>query len=216
MRWRYDTQHFLEGKKMFYCFESHEHFSKYLRYLMVVIGCHHYQWEGCKCLTLISFSSWLIDYLLVYVPLKNFSLLWRRYHCRWRAANIYRPLLGAQGLWAGRDFYRATLTVTPDLSFFWSHPKGSPIQSPLPTCMWMRRTYSNPEHHEFFLVYHTYCDAWSLLLRWVSGHIQKTQDSCVWMLISYEIGKGAITTYISILELNGRHYQGSNSCPPRC
>jgi hypothetical protein len=25
----------------------------------------------------------LIDYLRFYVPLKNFSLIWRRYHCRW-------------------------------------------------------------------------------------------------------------------------------------
>jgi hypothetical protein len=29
------------------------------------------------------------------------------HHCRWRAAK-FRPMLGAQGLWAGRDLYRAT------------------------------------------------------------------------------------------------------------
>jgi hypothetical protein len=35
-------------------------------------------------------ASWykLIDYLRFYVPLKNFSLIWRRHHCRWRAANF--------------------------------------------------------------------------------------------------------------------------------
>jgi hypothetical protein len=60
--------------------------------------------------------DWLIDYLRFYVPLKNISLIWRRHHCRWRAAK-FRPLLGAQGLWAGRDLYRATPAVTRDLRF---------------------------------------------------------------------------------------------------
>jgi hypothetical protein len=59
--------------------------------------------------------DWL-PYLRFYVPLKNFSLIWRRHHCRWRAAK-FRPILGAQGLWAGRDLYRATPAVTWDLSF---------------------------------------------------------------------------------------------------
>jgi hypothetical protein len=36
-----------------------------------------------------------IDYLLFDVPLKNFSLILRRQHFRWRAAE-FRPLLGAQ------------------------------------------------------------------------------------------------------------------------
>jgi hypothetical protein len=59
----------------------------------------------------------MIDYLLFYVPLKNISLIWRRHHCWWRAAK-FRPMLGAQGLWAGRDLYRATPNVTRDLGFF--------------------------------------------------------------------------------------------------
>jgi hypothetical protein len=62
------------------------------------------------------FKDWLIDYLRFYVPLKNFSLIWRRHHCRWRAAK-FRPMLGAQGLWAGRDLYCATPDVTQDLGF---------------------------------------------------------------------------------------------------
>ena len=61
-------------------------------------------------------EDWLIDYLVFYVPLKNISLIWRRHHCRWRAAK-FRPMLGAQGLWAGRDLYRATPAVTRDLGF---------------------------------------------------------------------------------------------------
>jgi hypothetical protein len=51
-----------------------------------------------------------------YIPFKNFSLIWRRPNCRWRAAK-FRPMLGAQGLWAGRDLYRVTPTVTRDLVF---------------------------------------------------------------------------------------------------
>jgi hypothetical protein len=61
-------------------------------------------------------AGWLIDYLRFYVPLKNISLIWRRHHCRWRAAK-FRPMLGAQGLWAGRDLYCATPAVTRYLGF---------------------------------------------------------------------------------------------------
>jgi hypothetical protein len=45
-----------------------------------------------------------------------FTYIWRRHHYRWRVA-IFRPMLGAQGLWAGRDLYRATPAVTRDLGF---------------------------------------------------------------------------------------------------
>jgi hypothetical protein len=58
----------------------------------------------------------LIDYLRFYFPLKNFSLIWRRHHSWWRAAK-FRPMLGAQGLWAGRNLYRATPAVTRDVGF---------------------------------------------------------------------------------------------------
>jgi hypothetical protein len=59
---------------------------------------------------------WLIDYLLFYVLLKNISLIWRRHHCRWRAAKFW-PMLGARGLWASMDLYRATTAVTWGLGF---------------------------------------------------------------------------------------------------
>jgi hypothetical protein len=61
-------------------------------------------------------SNRLIDCLRFYIPLKNISLIWRRHHCRWRAAK-FTPMLGTQGLWAGRDLYRATPAVTRDLVF---------------------------------------------------------------------------------------------------
>jgi hypothetical protein len=61
-------------------------------------------------------ASIMIDCILFYVPLKNISLVWRRHHCRWRDAK-FSAILGAQGLWAGRDLYRATPAVTRDLGF---------------------------------------------------------------------------------------------------
>jgi hypothetical protein len=58
-----------------------------------------------------------VDWLfLIYVSLKNLSLVWRRHHYRWRTAN-FRPMLGAWGLWAGRDLHRATPAVTRDIGF---------------------------------------------------------------------------------------------------
>jgi hypothetical protein len=61
-------------------------------------------------------TAWLIDYLLFPVPLKNCSPIWRRHRCRWRAIN-FRPMLGVEGLWAGKDLYRATPAVTRGLGF---------------------------------------------------------------------------------------------------
>jgi hypothetical protein len=71
-------------------------------------------------------TDWLIDYLSFYVPLKNFSLIWRRPHWRWRATKC-RPMLGAQGLWTGGNHYCATPTVTRDVGLIWSHPKDHPF-----------------------------------------------------------------------------------------
>jgi hypothetical protein len=42
--------------------------------------------------------------------------------------NVGLAMLGAQGLWAGRDLYRATPAVTGDLGFFSVSSEG-PLQS---------------------------------------------------------------------------------------
>jgi hypothetical protein len=55
-------------------------------------------------------------YVLFYVPLKNFSLLWRRHHYQWRTLT-FTPMFGTHGLWAGRDLHRATPVVTLNLNF---------------------------------------------------------------------------------------------------
>jgi hypothetical protein len=67
-------------------------------------------------MTLLKAIHWLIYYLRFYIPLKNFLLIWRRHHCRWKAAK-FRPMLGAQGLLAGRDLYRATPAATRDRGY---------------------------------------------------------------------------------------------------
>jgi hypothetical protein len=59
----------------------------------------------------------LVVYSLFYVLLKNFSLICRRHHCRWRAAKFW-PMLGTQGLWAERDLNHATPAVTWGLGFY--------------------------------------------------------------------------------------------------
>jgi hypothetical protein len=75
-----------------------------------------WQWRHSSLSWAVQSNVRLIDYLRFYVLLKNISLIWRRHHCRWKAAK-FRPKIGAQGLWAGRDLYRATPAVTQDLGF---------------------------------------------------------------------------------------------------
>jgi hypothetical protein len=73
-------------------------------------------WCGFRNSTDHQNFDWLIEYLRFYVPPKNISPIWRRHHYWWRAAK-FRPMLGAQGLWAGRDPYHTTPAVTWDLGF---------------------------------------------------------------------------------------------------
>jgi hypothetical protein len=77
----------------------------------------------------------------------------RTHHCRWGTAKC-RPMLGVQGLWAGRDLSRATLAATRGLSFsglirrfapctrLLRHAKG--CWSVLPG---MLRIFSTPDPH---------------------------------------------------------------------
>jgi hypothetical protein len=124
--------------------------------------------------------DWLIDYLRFYVPLKNFSLIWRRHHCRWRAAK-FRPMLGAQSLWAGRDLYRATPTATRDFGFSGLIRKTAPlIQLPLTTRMGMRRTYSNPDPHGYIKNrQRKKCMSLKKIYHWVLTKFQLIIDSIV-------------------------------------
>jgi hypothetical protein len=93
--------------------------------------------------------NYMLDHKKVgfYVPLKNISLIWRRHNCRWRAAK-FRPMLGAQGLLAERDLYRATPTVTRDLGFSGLIRRTAPFSRLLRSThegVW--RMYSNPDPH---------------------------------------------------------------------
>jgi hypothetical protein len=63
----------------------------------------------CSCSTMF----W-IDWLIIHFFMSRSRI--RYHHYRWRAAK-FRPMFGAQGLWAGRGLYRATPAVIWDLGF---------------------------------------------------------------------------------------------------
>jgi hypothetical protein len=84
--------------------------------------------------------GWFIDYLRFYVLLKNISLIWRRHHCRWRAAK-FRPMFGAQGSLSCHTCCDTGSRI------FRSHPKDRPVQSPLTTHEGMWKIYSNSDPH---------------------------------------------------------------------
>jgi hypothetical protein len=128
----------------------------------------------------------LIDYLPFYLPQKNFSLIWRRHHCRWRAAKC-RPMLVTQGLWVGRDLYRATPAVTRDLGFSGLIRRTAPFWSPLATYEGMWRIYSNPDPHRFFvekikcylvLRIFIYSDVSHILFDKVLNYFASIKDGC--------------------------------------
>jgi hypothetical protein len=60
--------------------------------------------------------DWLIDWSLFFVSLVNLSFTCRSQYWWWRAVK-FRPMLGAHGLGAGKDLYRATPAVTQGLGF---------------------------------------------------------------------------------------------------
>jgi hypothetical protein len=63
--------------------------------------------------------DWLIDWLFTILHVRtaqDFSLIWRRRHCRWRAAK-FRPMICTQGFWAGRNLYCAIPAATRGLNF---------------------------------------------------------------------------------------------------
>jgi hypothetical protein len=71
------------------------------------------------------------------------------HHCRWLGCK-FRPLLGAQGLWTGRDLHRATPTAAGP-RFLRSHPKDRhprptvgfepPMQGSLDLCARLSKFY---------------------------------------------------------------------------
>jgi hypothetical protein len=106
----------------------------------------------------------LFVYLLFYITLKNFSLIWRRHHCRRKAVKL-RPMLGARGLWAGRvllyrvpccdkgpQFFRSP-PLTTHRGMWWTYsdpdPHGSPFSRLLRHTRGYWRTYSTLNPHGF-------------------------------------------------------------------
>jgi hypothetical protein len=64
----------------------------------------HSDWLVIYCFTSRSRMKWLRH--------QNISFMSRHHHCRWRTTK-FRPMFGAQSLWAERDLYRATPAMTP-------------------------------------------------------------------------------------------------------
>ena len=84
--------------------------------------------KGFKIVYSISEVKCLFVCLGLYVPLENFSLIWRRHHCRWRAANfdLCSTLMAIEQwgffsvshlLWHGasvyNDYLQGPVTLTP-------------------------------------------------------------------------------------------------------
>jgi hypothetical protein len=77
-----------------------------------------------ECARVVLFSScWLIDYLMFYVLLKNFSLIWRRKHCRWRAEACARR----SGPLSREGSLSCHTCCDTGPRFLRSHPKDRPI-----------------------------------------------------------------------------------------
>jgi hypothetical protein len=75
-------------------------------------------------------SHWLIDWLiidwlidwLIYVPFKNFSLIWKRHHCRCMAANL--------GRWsAPMAFEQGGIFIVPHQVLLWHGASVFPVSS---------------------------------------------------------------------------------------
>jgi hypothetical protein len=86
-------------------------------------------------------TDWLIIYY--FTSRSRILLIWRCHHSRWRAAK-FRFMFGAESLWAGRDLYRATPTVTRDFGFLVSS-EGPRFCRLYKTGMGTRRTNFNPD-----------------------------------------------------------------------
>jgi hypothetical protein len=153
-------------------------------------GPYHLEWTTTGRLSSGLYNywriDWLIDYLGFYVLLKNFSLIWRRHNCWWRAAK-FRPVLGAQGLWTGRDLYRATPVVTRDLGFSGLIRRTTPFSRLLPhEGMW--RIYSNPDPHGDALLDHYLENDWITVIwtttrgqssrQWLDHHLDHGWMTC--------------------------------------
>ena len=85
----------------------------------------------------IGVLCWLIIYGFMSNPAQEYfsyiEMSVSHHHCWWKAAQ-FRPMLGAQDLWAGIEGSLSCHTYCDTVpQFFWPHPKNRPIQSPLTT-----------------------------------------------------------------------------------
>jgi hypothetical protein len=86
----------------------------------------------------------------------------------------FRPMLGAQGLWAGRDRYHATPAVTLGLGFFGLIRRTAPFNRLLRHTKWCGESIlsSNPNPHGSpfsHLLPHSHGCGWPILTQILSG-----------------------------------------------
>ena len=55
-------------------------------FFLIIIRCHQVAVKGCRYSVFVTdLMSLLVVCMWLFVTLENFSLIWRRHHCRWRA-----------------------------------------------------------------------------------------------------------------------------------
>jgi hypothetical protein len=75
------------------------------------------KWTCMQVCALLLIPKDLLFVCLFIIAWAIFQLSGGCHHYRWQGCK-FRHMLGAQGLWAGRDLYRATPTATRDLGFY--------------------------------------------------------------------------------------------------
>ena len=107
--------------KLIYCTSQSFYVSfwnQYLIHMMMSPFLTHYSFNAImsfNCFTSTVSRVWSHSFLSVFVPLENFSLMWRRHHYRWRAAHfdLYSALMAIEQwgffsvphlLWHGHPF----------------------------------------------------------------------------------------------------------------
>jgi hypothetical protein len=140
----------------------------------IIMSTFHIIMSTCQIIIIMT-KDWLIDWLFIvlrpaqeYFTYMETSLLPVK-GCK------FRPMLGAQGHWAGRDLYRATPAVTRDLGFSGLIRRTAPFSR---------------------LLRHTRGCGGSILTRILTGFMTKDSVSCHLRLL-----KSLVSTVIVMYEL---------------
>jgi hypothetical protein len=142
-------------------------------------------------------NIYLIDLLFtIHVPLKSFSLIWRRHHYRLRAENLGLHLWSALRAFEQGWIFIVTHLLWHGASVFQSHPKDHPIQLPLTIHIGTWKIYSNlnPNGSPFSRLLRQSRGCWGpILTQILMGHIH------VYLISWYHVIVYVVITRTSIL-----------------